>query len=151
MTSLDTLSRKNFQFFRNLPEQDLRQLLKYCHRYKAAAGSVLWHEGDNDNKVGFILAGKIGIKKMTAFTDKHVIVGTYGPGSVFGELCLLTNEPRNVGAEVLEDVDLLFLSNEEFENLITAHPYLGLKLLRSLFRMTSRRLSSSYSRIASLF
>ncbi|MGC9520148.1 MAG: hypothetical protein ACP5FP_10910, partial [Desulfuromonadaceae bacterium] len=50
-----------------------------------------------------------------------------------------------------EDVDLLFLSNEEFENLIVCHPYLGLKLLRSLFRMTSKRLSSSYSRIASLF
>jgi CRP-like cAMP-binding protein len=151
MTSLDTLSKKNFQFFRNLPDQDLRQLLKYCRRHKAAAGSVLWREGDNDNRLGFILSGRIGIKKMTAFTDKHVIVGTYGPGSVFGELCLLTNEPRSVGAEVLEDVDLLFLSNEEFENLIVCHPYLGLKLLRSLFRMTSKRLNSSYSRIASLF
>ena len=151
MTSLNTLSRKNFQFFRNLPEQDLKQLLKHCHRHKAVTGSVLWHEGDNDNKVGFILSGKIGIKKMTSFTDKHVIVGTYGPGSVFGELCLLTNEPRTVGAEVLEDVDLLFLTNDEFENLIVSHPYLGLKLLRSLFRMTSTRLSSSYSRIASLF
>lgn len=151
MTTLHTLSRKKFQFFRNLPEQDLKLLLKYCQRHKTEAGSVLWHEGDNDNKVGFILSGKIGIKKMTAFTNKHVIVGTYGPGSVFGELCLLTSEPCSVGAEVLEDVDLLFLSNDQFENLIASHPYLGLKLLRSLFRMTSKRLSSSYSRLASLF
>jgi CRP-like cAMP-binding protein len=125
MTSLDTLSRKNFQFFRNLHGHDLKQLLKYCQRYKAEAGSVLWHEGDNDNKVGFVLSGKIGIKKMTSFTDKHVIVGTYGPGSVFGELCLLTNDPRSVGAEVLEDVDLLFLTNDEFENLIASHPIWG--------------------------
>jgi CRP-like cAMP-binding protein len=151
MTTLDVLSKKNFQFFRDLPEQELKQLLKHCRRHQANTGSILWREGDTDNSAGFILSGRIGIKKMTSFTDKHVIVGTYGPGSVFGELCLLTSEPRSVSAEVLEDVDLLFLTNDAFENLIATHPHLGLKLLRGLFRTTSRRLSSSYSRIASLF
>ena len=151
MTSLDNLSRNNFHFFRDLPATELKQVLAFCRRYSAPAGTLLWNEGDNDNKVGFILSGRIGIKKMTAFTNKHVVVGTYGAGSVFGELCLLTNDKRAVSAEALEDVDLLFLDTEAFEQLIAEHPHLGLKLLRGLFRMTSRRLSSSYSRIAAIF
>ena len=105
----------------------------------------------DDNQAAFILNGKLGIKKLTEFSNKHVIVGTYGPGSVVGELCLLTDNARAVSAEAITDVELLLLSNDNFEELITAYPTLGLKLLRGLFKMTSKRLSKSYERTAAIF
>ncbi len=88
---------------------------------------------------------------MTEFSNHHVIVGTYSAGSVVGELCLLTDNDRAVTAEAITDVELLLLSNDRFEQLIKTHPELGLKLLRGLFKMTSKRLTKSYERIASIF
>jgi CRP-like cAMP-binding protein len=151
MTSLPMLVQEKFPFFRNLPAEEITQLLQFFTRHQAKAGEIIWHEGDKDNEAAFILSGKLGIKKMTEFTNRHIIVGTYATGSVVGELCLLTDNNRAVTAEAISDVELLFLSNENFEKLVSAHPALGLKLLRGLFKMTSKRLTKSYERIASIF
>jgi len=151
MASLPMLAQEKFPFFRNLPSEETAQLLKYFSHHQTSAGEIIWHEGDDDNQAAFILKGKLGIKKMTEFNNRHIIVGTYGAGSVVGELCLLTNNPRAVTAEAISDVEMLFLSNENFEKLVSNHPGLGLKLLRGLFKMTSTRLTKSYERIASIF
>ncbi len=151
MTSLPMLAQDKFPFFKNLPAEEIAQLLKFFTRHKAEAGEIIWHEGDKDNQAAFILSGKLGIKKLTEFANRHIIVGTYATGSVVGELCLLTENNRAVTAEAITDVELLFLSNENFEKLVNAHPTLGLKLLRGLFKMTSKRLTKSYERIASIF
>ncbi|MBN2644873.1 MAG: cyclic nucleotide-binding domain-containing protein [Desulfuromonadaceae bacterium] len=143
--------QNHFTFFGNLPEPEVKNLLRFCDRRQYCAGDILWQEGDRDNQAAFILDGKIGIRKMTEFSNKHVIVGTYARGSVVGELCLLTDNAREVSALAISDVDLLYLSNSNFEQLITSYPALGLKLLRALFQLTSRRLSKSYERIASIF
>lgn len=151
MTSLPMLAQDNFTFFKNLPAAEIGNMMEFCTHHKAAAGEILWHEGDKDNQAAFILKGKLGIKKMTEFSNRHIIVGTYSAGSVVGELCLLTDNERAVTAEAITDVELLLLSNERFEQLIKTHPELGLKLLRGLFKMTSKRLTKSYERIASIF
>ncbi|EAT17249.1 cyclic nucleotide-binding domain-containing protein [Desulfuromonas acetoxidans] len=151
MTSLPALAQDKFRFFRNMPKEEISSLLEFCTHQRAESGETLWKEGDEDNQVAFILKGRLGIKKMTEFSDRYIIVGTYGPGSVVGELCLLTDNVRSVSAEAITDVELLFLSNDRFEALIQTNPTLGLKLLKGLFKMTSKRLSKSYERIASIF
>lgn len=151
MTSLPMLTQEKFPFFKNLPPQEVARMLQFFTRHQVKAGEIIWHEGDDDNQAAFILEGKLGIKKRTEFANRHIIVGTYGAGSVVGELCLLTDNPRAVTAEAISDVELLFLSNENFEKLVEDNPALGLKLLRGLFKMTSKRLTKSYERIASIF
>ncbi len=151
MTSLPIQAQDKFPFFSNLSADQIANILQFCTRHQAKTGEILWHEGDTDNQAAFILTGKLGIKKMTEFSNRHIIVGTYSSGSVVGELCLLTDNKRAVTAEALTDVDLLLLSNDKFEELIEAYPTLGLKLLRGLFKMTSKRLTKSYERIASIF
>jgi CRP/FNR family transcriptional regulator len=151
MTNLPIVAQETFSFFGHLPQEEISQLLPFFTRHHAKTGEILWHEGDDDNQAAFIISGKLGIKKKTEFSSRHIIVGTYSAGSVVGELCLLTESRRAVTAEVINDVYLLMLSNEKFEQLISAHPVLGLKLLRGLFKMTSKRLTKSYERIASIF
>lgn len=80
-----------------------------------------------------------------------MVVGTYGPGSVIGELCLLTCNPRAVSAICLEPSEVLILHSQKFEDLVTESPLLGLNLLRHMFMATSARLTKSYERIASIF
>jgi CRP-like cAMP-binding protein len=80
-----------------------------------------------------------------------MIVGTFAKGTVAGELCLLTNRNRSVTAVILEDIEILRLTSEDFEKLISEYPMLGLKLLRHVFLVISNRLNRSTSRIASSF
>jgi CRP-like cAMP-binding protein len=143
--------RQEFKFFKTLADDERAAFLSFCENRKVDAGGTLWNEGDIDNYAAFIISGRLGIKKRTEFEGKHMIVGTFDRGTVVGELCLLTDQPRSVTAVVLESVDIVALSSGNFEKLITEHPMLGLKLLKHIFIVTSKRLSGSYERIASIF
>ncbi len=143
--------RREFKFFKTLSHEELTAFIGFCENKQIASGGVLWQEGDTDNYAAFILSGKIGIKKKTEFAGKYMIVGTFEKGTVVGELCLLSDAARSVTAIIIEDVDLVSLSSNNFELLLIKYPKLGLKLLKHIFLLTTRRLNKSYDRIAAIF
>jgi CRP-like cAMP-binding protein len=142
--------REEFRFFKALDDAELTAFLQFCEINSGAKGDILWQEGDTDNYAAFIVSGKLGIKKKTEF-DRYMIVGTFSKGTVAGELCLLTSHARSVTAVVLEDVEILKLTSEDFERMISQYPMLGLKLLRHIFKVISHRLSRSTERMARIF
>ncbi len=143
--------KKEFKFFKNLPEQDLLDFLAFCESREVPEGETVWQEGDDDNYAAFIISGVIGIKKKTKFEGKYMIVGTFGKGSVTGELCLLTDNLRSVTAVAIKPVKLLILNSSNFEHLLTRNPLLGLRLLKKIFTIATKRLNQSYDRISSIF
>ncbi len=145
------LLRSKFECFEDFQLPELTNILSFCERVSVPAGEVLWTEGYGENYAAFILDGKLGIKKETEFRGKYVMIGVYTAGSVVGELCLLTDKPRTVSAEVIEPVDMVVLHSNKFEELIEQHPKIGLRLLKHIFLSTSKRLTKSYERIASMF
>ncbi len=143
--------KKEFRFFSALSPDEINAFLGFCENRQFDAGQNLWTEGDEDNFAAFIVSGKVGIKKRTEFEGKYMIVGTFAKGTVVGELCLLTKQTGSVTSIVLEDTDVVRLATEDFEKLMTKYPMLGLKLLRHIFLVISKRLSRSTERMASIF
>ena len=144
--------RSEFMFFKTLPDEELRSFLSFCQNKMGNAGENLWSEGDSDSYAAFVISGKLGIKKKTEFEGKHMIVGTFSRGTVVGELCLLLeNKQRSVTAAIIEPVDLVLLSNTDFERLMSEYPLIGLKLLKHIFMVISKRLNRSTDRIAKIF
>ena len=143
--------KHEFNFFKTLTDDELVTFLDFCDSHYIGEGETLWKEGDEYNYAAFIVSGKVGIKKQTEFEGHHMIVGTFGRGTVLGELCLLTNKPRSVTAVVLEPVNNITLSSENFEQMLTEHTKIGLKLLKHIFIITSVRLTRSTDRIARIF
>ena len=143
--------KEKFKFFNTLTDDELGTFLGFCDTKQIGAGETLWKEGDEYHYAAFIVSGKVGIKKKTEFKGKHMIVGTLGPGTVVGELCLLGDRPRSATVMVLELLYIVTLSSDNFEQLITEHPKLGLKLLKHIFVITVDRLNKSTDRIAKIF
>jgi CRP-like cAMP-binding protein len=55
-----------------------------------------------------------------------------GPGEVFGELSLITSNPRSANVVALTDVDLMVLEREAFHKQVTENPLVALNLLAML-------------------
>lgn len=144
------LLQEKFFCFRQFHSTEIETFLPYCEWLSAPVGKTLWSEGYGENYAAFILKGKIGIKKQTDFNGS-VVIGIYTAGSAIGELCLLTNKPRTVSAEVLEAAEMMVLHSYKLEEMIEDHPKMGLRLLREIFLRTSNRLTKSYERMASIF
>lgn len=137
--------------FAFLSPEDGRQLAEYLDCCQVAAGEILWREGEECQALGFIVSGRLEVRKQTEFPGKDVIVGVYGSGSVIGEASLQKNSTSSVTVVALNDSELLLLDRERFEKLSLDHPSLSIKLLRGVLTTVSTRLGKSFERLAAIF
>ena len=66
--------------------------------------------------------------------DKHKILGTLGPGEIFGEMSLLDPGPRSATVKALGNTECVVTSYEEFVGAIEQHPERAAQFIRTLIR-----------------
>jgi len=97
---------------------DLRSVLRHT---PLARGATLLRQGDPDRDVYLILRGRLGVRAEHA-NGTSTLVDEVGPGSLVGEMALLTGQPRTATVFAVEDSDLARVSREDFERLALRHP-----------------------------
>jgi serine/threonine protein kinase len=70
-------------------------------------GSVILREGELGDKAYMIVSGQC--RAFRAIGSQREVLGTMGPGEVFGEMALLLAEPRAASVEAVDQVTLLVL------------------------------------------
>ncbi len=83
---------------------------------KVPKGSVIFRQGDAGNEMFVISQGRVRLTIGTAGHEKEVAI--FGPGDFFGELSLLSDEPRSATAEVVEDATLLAIGRDVFAMMV---------------------------------
>jgi len=137
--------------FHYLTTEDLKEIRTFFGCKTVSAGQILWNQGDRCDYVACIVSGRVEIKRETEFKGKHAVVGVLGSGSIVGALCILDASPRAVTAVALEDVSLITISLEKFEELISLYPALGSQLMKGMLLSVSTRLKKSYDRLSKFF
>jgi CRP-like cAMP-binding protein len=145
------LLKDNIGVFNNFESNELEEAIDYFNLVSLAPGEELWANGDSRRFAGFILNGKIVVKKLLNDSKQHIILGVYGAGSIVGELTLLNDMPTSLSAKALEATNLIVIEKHKFMELLEQKPNLGLSLLKQLYVCTARRLDKSYERISSIF
>ncbi|MFQ6022921.1 MAG: cyclic nucleotide-binding domain-containing protein [Acidiferrobacterales bacterium] len=107
-------------------------------------GEVLVHEGDPADCAYVIISGGVDILAPTDAGD--VVVGTLGENELFGELGVLTNEPRIVTLRARGRLEALRITEEMFLQLVTANPEVALDVMRQL----SEKLTRSHRQVEAL-
>ncbi len=108
-------------------------------------GTVLFKEGDTGSEMYLINSGEVRLSRNTK--QGKVILGTLGFGEFFGEMSVITNEPRTITAEALTDCRLNVISKDVLETLVTGNPLVALSILKKLMF----RLEDAYGLIEDLF
>ena len=128
----DTLARVDL--FSSLDKKELQALSKSCQERKYSAGTALMKQGDTGVGLYVIISGHVKTTLAKNPDRAEVDLGTYGPGSVLGEMALLDDLPRSATITAVDDVTALLLPVWEFRTTIRSHPEIALKLLAVLSR-----------------
>lgn len=107
---LKTLSR--IDLFRRLPPEEFVQLIPRVGVHQAETGEVLFRQGDPGDRLYAVASGKVEILREDLETGESVAV--LGPGSVFGEIALLSDRPRSATARAMTRTRLLEVPREVF-------------------------------------
>jgi len=88
--------------------------------------------------VYFVQAGRVKTVRRTS-AGKELITGVYGPGELFGYLPLLRNTPHADSAVVLDDVTLVYIPKQDFEQLVHGNVAVGRQFVRLLAGQVGQR------------
>lgn len=121
------------QVFSNLSPQELKALAAVTVGHDYPAGSVVCHEGELEQVFYIIEEGQVMITRRLPGGDEQKL-GVQGPGTFFGEIALLENQPRSASVRTLTQSHLLEITKEDFEQMVHRSPEAALTLLRGVIR-----------------
>jgi CRP-like cAMP-binding protein len=131
-----------------LEEGTRRRLVEGGQRRRYRSGEVVFHEGDAATSMYVLLAGHVSIGVTTPMGDSAIFT-VLGPGSLFGELALLTGgTERSATARALDAVQTLSLRADHVAAMRRADPaldrfFIGL-LAEYLRRQEARLMEALY-------
>ena len=105
------------------------------------AGTVLFREGDEGNKMYVIKSGRVRLSKSVFDTD--VTIEELQGGDFCGEISLVNEQPRPVTATVTEAAAVIQIDAAQFENMIRSNADIAVRMMKKM----SRRLTEAQFRI----
>ena len=107
---------RGVSFFQHAKPALLEALSQKLHPKVVDKGEIIFNEGAKGEDMYLVAKG------FVAIYQKKTKIAELGPGSCFGEMALLSNEPRNARVMALERTQLLYLKQHDFHNVIEQWP-----------------------------
>jgi len=98
-------------------------------------------EGKKTGWAGVVLSGQVAVQRQTE--GGIVTIALLGAGSVIGEMGLLDEKEASASIQVAQDAVLLRMEEASFEQLLLDEPITGMRLVRALTGVMSRRLRAA--------
>jgi small-conductance mechanosensitive channel len=95
-----------------------------------ASNETILRQGSPGDSMFFIRGGKVRILLETAGTSHEIAVLT--DGQYFGEMALLTGEPRSATAMALGDVEAYVLRKDHFRDVLLQKPEIATEISRTM-------------------
>jgi CRP-like cAMP-binding protein len=117
------------------------------HRYgrEFPRGAVVFREGDPAGPMFVVQRGEVRI--TTGPPGGERLLATLGPGEFFGEMAVLTGEPRTATATCAEPSKLLVVDGRSFEGMLRANGEIAVRMIRKLAERL-RRADEEMARLA---
>ncbi len=123
------------ELLKEIRPHDLDALAAELEWQGLPGGWVLFREGERDDSLFIVVAGRLGVVTPDA-EGRETIISHISPGETVGEMALLSGAPRSATVVALRDSELVRLTRESFEKLADQHP----GLMRFITRLLVLRL-----------
>jgi len=130
--------------FNGLGGAALEALIEHCALVSLAPGDVLFRAGDPGRVLYVVAEGEVAV---IAEGPPRLEVARLGAGAFFGEIALVTEQPRSATIEARAATELLAIDRDVVGELLTEHP----DVLRVVLRFVRGRLIELLMRTSPMF
>lgn len=143
-------SRQFHEVFPDFTENEVDTLFCYLELRQYLQGAVVWQQGDPMEFMGFLVNGRLVVKREGRFPGKHIILAILEKGSLFGEMAVVATHQHSVTISAVEETRSCVLSFDNAQQLFQKEPVLSIKLLKKIVVVSGLRLQHTGSRLAEL-
>jgi anion transporter len=127
---------RNIPIFSGLSREDVAKIMGKMEEIAFRAGMTIFSQGDTGDAFYLIQTGAVQVV-VESGSAKSEVVAVLGARDWFGEMALLSGEPRSATIETVKETVLWRLRREDWDELIEKHPSWLLQFCATL----SKRLS----------
>ena len=141
------------QLFSLLSTEECDAIVRRLKRRDFPPSHYVVREGAAGDSMFFITAGKCEVRKKDTATGIEFLLTELGPGACFGEMALLTGQPRTASVVSTEPTTVGILKNDDFRALLLEHPKIGVSLttiLAERLQQASEQVGIEYMNLARL-
>jgi putative ABC transport system ATP-binding protein len=118
--------------FAGVTPSTLSDIADRMARQTFAGGAVVIRQGDPGDRFYVVRRGRAEV--VVDEGTRRRVVGTLGTGDSFGEMALMSGEPRSATVMATEDLDVYTLSKEDFRAALDGSASFRTQLLNALFQ-----------------
>ncbi len=119
---------QRIKLFSALSYDDCQQIVKRMKRRDFPPSTFIVREGTPGTSMFFITAGAVEVRKKDPHSGIDFLLTELGPGQNFGELSLLTGNPRTASVQTIQPTTCAILEQADFQALILQYPKIGIAL-----------------------
>jgi CRP-like cAMP-binding protein len=122
---------RKFSSLKALNKEELIKMAECKTSFTIKKGSPIFEEGDIPNGIYCI---KEGICKLSKLSDngKDQIVKLVKPGELLGQRSMISDEPANLSAVALEDMEVCFIPKSEIIYFFTENNQFSMNVMRTI-------------------
>ena len=132
---------------RHLPPEEVERILPFVRNRHLDGGEILFRAGDAGDALYIVARGKVDVLSGAAAENRngHATgekLAELGEGQAFGEMALLSGEPRTATIQSAAETDLLEIGRQDFDRLLVNDHQLATAVERLSHERAIRNLSS---------
>lgn len=142
------LGLKAIPFLADFSDEALSELASHAKKKTFSKHAIIISEDDDTNSLYILLSGQVRVFSSDS-DGKEVTLLIQTPVSYFGELALLSNEPRSASVITQENTHCAIIARTDFKHWLSNHPDGAFALIQDL-AATVRRLTDKVKQLALL-
>lgn len=142
---MTTKDLKKIELFKNLSDDDLKELDPYLVKETVKKKKEIFTEGDQPEWFYIVSKGKVKITKLSQ-EGKEIILELISPTDIFGGVAVLRNFPYPANAVAMEDSEILKISRKNLMRLVDRFP----NLMYCIALQLGDRMKSSYDSLKNI-
>ena len=124
---------RQVDFLRDLDEEQLGTLVPNVYDVEYGLGEIICREGESGNTFYVLRRGTVEVLVRGVSGAEGHVADLAAP-AFFGEMSLLTGEPRSATVRAKSDARVLVVEREGFDSLFRSHPSIAETISRTLAR-----------------
>jgi CRP-like cAMP-binding protein len=117
--------------FKDLTEAEIEEIDRATTMSSCRRGKIFYMPEDTSEVLFLLKEGQVQLYRISP-DGKKLVMGTIGPGTIFGEMALIGQGMHNTFAEATEDCVLCVMSREDVERLLITKPMVALRIFEEL-------------------
>ncbi|MEK6716695.1 MAG: cyclic nucleotide-binding domain-containing protein, partial [candidate division NC10 bacterium] len=129
---------RSMPLFEGVPKASLARIAGELRRRRLSKGATVFTQGDPAREFCLLTSGQLEVTVQGGDPESPP-VGLIEAPSWFGELAILTRQPRTATLTALTESEVWTLSRRRFEAVFARHPEMGRNLVRTLCERIQRK------------